>query len=269
MSFESINLGPISISLYSICILVGIIFATIIICKEAKKCNIPTYFMTNLIFWVIIFGILGARTYYVIFNLDYYMDDPIEIIKIWNGGLAIHGGMIAGFLTVFIYCKKYKIKLLKMLDILLPGVIIAQAIGRWGNFFNGEAHGGFVSRSFLENLHLPDFIIEGMYIDGDYCHPTFLYESFFCLIGFILLIGVRNTKGTKTGNISGFYFIWYGIVRFFVESLRTDSLMLGDIKVAQLVSILMVIGGIVLFTLTKIKGNNYDEDKISEKDIKI
>lgn len=269
MSKIAISMGPITITWYSICILLGIILAGIIINKEAKRSNIPATFITNLIFWCVVFGIIGARIYYVLFNLDYYSSYPIEIIKIWNGGLAIHGGMIAGLITLIIYCKKYKVNGLKMLDIAAPGLILAQAIGRWGNFFNAEAHGGVVSKAFLEGLHLPKFIIEGMHIGGNYYHPTFLYESIFCLIGFFVLVGIRSLKNTKLGNTTAVYLIWYGVVRFFIESLRTDSLMLGNIKIAQLISILMIIIGIVMFIITKKKCKNYDLEVAGEDEIKI
>lgn len=257
MKQVAFSIGPFSITWYSICILIGIIVATFIIEKEAKKYNISKSFVMNLIFWCIIYGILGARLYYVIFNLDYYSLYPLEIIKIWNGGLAIHGGIIAGVITLIIYCKKYNIEILKMSDISVVGLIIAQSIGRWGNFFNMEAHGGVVTKTFLENLHIPKFIIEGMYINNRYYHPTFLYESIFCLIGFIILILIRKYKKIKTGNITSLYLIWYGIIRFFIESLRTDSLMIGSLKMAQVISIIMIIIGIVMFILTTIKGSYY------------
>lgn len=268
MSKIAINIGPVSITWYSICILTGIILAGIVINKEAKKNNISSAFVTNLVFWCVVFGILGARIYYVLFNLDYYSAAPIEIIKVWNGGLAIHGGIITGVITLIIYCKKYGVNVLKMIDIAAPGLILAQAIGRWGNFFNAEAHGGAVSRAFLEGLHLPEFIINGMHINGNYYHPTFLYESILCLIGFFVLIGVRSLKNTKLGATTSIYLIWYGLVRFFVESLRTDSLMLGNIKMAQLISVCMVILGIIMFIITKIKCNNYNEEKAAKNEIK-
>lgn len=260
MNNIAISIGAISISWYSICILLGIIFAGVIINKEAKKHNISLSFVSNLIFWCVIYGIVGARIYYVLFNLDYYSAYPMEIIKVWNGGLAIHGGIIAGLITIIMYCKKYNVNILKMMDIAAPGVIIAQTFGRWGNFFNGEAHGSVVTRNFLESLYLPDFIIDGMYINGNYYHPTFLYESLLCLLGFVIFILVRKTKNIKTGNIASLYFIWYGLIRFFIESLRTDSLMLGDIKAAQLVSILMIIIGIVMFIFTKLKSPLYKQE---------
>ena len=155
-----------------------------------------------------------------------------------------------------------------MLDIVAPALLLAQAIGRWGNFFNSEAHGGIVSRSFLEGLHLPEFIIDGMHIGSHYYHPTFLYESVFCLIGFFVLVGFRSIKSTKLGNTTALYLIWYGVLRFFIESLRTDSLMLGSLKTAQIVSVIMVITGVVMFIITKIKGKAYDDVGAKENEIK-
>lgn len=268
MNKIALSLGPLTITWYSICILLGIILAGIIINREAKKYNIPTSFITNLVFWCVVFGLLGARIYYVLFNLDYYASSPIEIIKIWNGGLAIHGGIIAGLITLVVYCKKYQVNILKMLDIAVPALLLAQGIGRWGNFFNGEAHGGIVTRSFLEGLHLPEFIIDGMHIGGHYYHPTFLYESVFCIIGFFVLFGFRSLKKAKLGNTTALYLIWYGVLRFFVESLRTDSLMLGSLKMAQVISIIMVVVGIVMFIITKIKCKPYDDVGAKENEIK-
>lgn len=257
MNPVALKLGNLTVTWYAIFILSGIIVAYILINKESKKYDISSSFVSNLIFWCVIFGIIGARIYYVLFNLDYYMQDPIEIIKIWNGGLAIHGGIIAGIITLVVYCKKYKINILKMTDIACVGVIIAQAIGRWGNFFNGEAHGGIVSRTFLENLHLPNFIIEGMHIGKYYYAPTYLYESVLNVIGFILLIIIRKFKKIKLGNITALYLIWYGIVRFIIESMRTDSLLLGNMKIAQLISIIMIIIGIIMLIVTSIKCDRY------------
>lgn len=268
MKSVAFSLGPFSVTWYSICILSGVLLASLVIINEAKKYNIPKSFSVNLIFWCVIFGILGARVYYVLFNLDYYSLAPLEIVKIWNGGLAIHGGIIAGLITLIVYCKKYGVNVLKMTDIAVPGLILAQALGRWGNFFNSEAHGGIVSKAFLEGLHLPKFIIKGMHIGGHYYHPTFLYESIFCLIGFFVLIGVRSIKKTKLGNTTALYLVWYGIIRFFIESLRTDSLMLGSIKMAQLISLIMIVIGIIMFIITTIKCKNYDDEKAGENEIK-
>ena len=265
MSKIALSFGPISITWYSVFILLGVIVAGIIINNEAKKFNITSSFITNLIFWVVIFGIVGARIYYVLFNLDYYSVSPIEVIKVWNGGLAIHGGIIAGLITIIWYCKKNEVNILRILDISAPGVLIAQVIGRWGNFFNQEAHGGIVTKAFLEKLHLPSFIIKGMHINGNYYHPTFLYESIFCTLGFIIILILRRRKWIKQGNVFSVYLIWYGILRFFIESLRTDSLMLGTIKMAQVISIFMVITGIIMFIITQIKCEKYNNIKNTKK----
>ncbi len=246
MSKIAFHIGPITIYWYSIMIVLGILVALFLIFKEAKRHEISIEFLTNLAFYVLLFGIIGARLYYVVFNLDYYIEKPLEIIQVWNGGLAIHGGIIAGAITLIVYCRKWKVSVIKMFDISMVGLIAGQAIGRWGNFFNQEAHGGVVSRTFLQKIHLPKFIIEGMNIDGIYYHPTFLYESIWCLIGLIIMLIFRRRDYNKTGEITGFYLVWYSMGRLFIEQLRTDSLMLGNIKVAQLVSIVLIVVGLIL-----------------------
>lgn len=242
------DLGIFQIKWYSFLIFIGVITASFLIIKEAKSKKIDTDTIIDILFYGIIIGILGARIYYVLFNLNYYLSNPVEIIQIWNGGLAIHGGIIAGLIFLIIYSKKKKLNLLLLLDIAVVGLIIAQTIGRWGNFFNGEAYGRVVSLNFLKSLHLPKFIIDGMYIGGEYREPTFLYESIFSMICFVVLLIVRRLKNIKTGQICGIYFIWYGIERFIIETFRSDSLMLGPLKIAQIVSILSLILGIYLFT---------------------
>ena len=189
------------------------------------------------------------------------INNPNEIFSIWNGGLAIHGGIIAVFITVLYYCKKKDYNLLLVLDFIVVGLIIAQAIGRWGNFFNGEAHGPITTLSYLKSLYLPNFIIKGMHIDGNYYIPTFLYESLWCLLGFIIMYLIRNKKFVKVGFLTGFYFIWYGIERFYVESLRTDSLMLFNFKIAQLVSLAMIVIGFIIFIYSFKNSNIYREEK--------
>lgn len=241
-----IELGPVSIYWYSVIILIAVLLGSAIFFKEAKKKGYDEEFLTDLIFYTIIFGILGARIYYVVFNLSYYLKNPFEIIAIWNGGLAIHGGIIAGIIWIIYYTKKHNKNFLKITDMVAPGLILAQAIGRWGNFFNSEAHGPAVAKETLENMQIPDFVIEGMKINDNYYHPTFLYESVWNVLGFILIIILRKKLKLRTGVITGIYFVWYSVCRFFIESLRTDSLMLGPIKVAQLVSIILFLLGILL-----------------------
>ena len=169
------------------------------------------------------------------------------MLFIWEGGLAIYGGVIAGFLTIYYLAKKKDIPLLLLTDIIAPNLMLAQAIGRWGNFINQEAHGAEVSRQFLENLLLPEFIIEGMYINGAYYHPTFLYESVWNIIGLVLLLVLRNREHLLVrGESTTGYLIWYGIGRFLIEGMRTDSLYMGSFRVSQIVSIVIILLGIGL-----------------------
>lgn len=239
-----LKIGGITIYWYSLLILIAVLVAIYIALKESKKHNMYD-FINDLITYVIVSGILGARLYYVIFNFKVYKNNLIDIFKIWEGGLAIYGGVIAGFLAVVYLAKKRNKKIINTTDIIVPGLILAQAIGRWGNFFNQEAYGREVPIEFLQNLHLPTFIIEGMNINGSYYHPTFLYESIWCIVGFIILIALRKITKRKTGIMTFTYFIWYGIGRFLIEGLRTDSLYIGIFRVSQIVSILLVIVGII------------------------
>ena len=242
-----VTIGGFEIRWYSVLILVGVILAYILIMSESRRYQIKKEFVFNMMFWALIFGIIGARLYYVLFNWDYYGSNIKEIFMIWHGGLAIHGGMILGLITVVIYCKKYKVNLKKMLDIIVPGLILAQAIGRWGNFFNQEAYGSPVEYEFLVNMKIiPQFIIDNMYINGQYYLPMFYFESIACFIGFIIMLIMRRRKYTKNGQIAGFYLFWYGLIRFVIEIFRTDSLMLFNIKIAQAVSIIMIIVGLYI-----------------------
>ena len=243
-----------SIKWYSLLILIAVVLGYLIINNEAKRFNIRNDFMFNILFWVIIFGIIGARLYYVLFNLDYYKDNISEIFKIWNGGLAIHGGIITGFIVMLFYSKKYKVSLLRLLDIFAPALLLAQAIGRWGNFFNKEAYGSVVSYQTLIDLKIiPSYIIDNMYINGTYHLPMFYFESLWCIVGFIIILFVRRIKYVKCGNITSFYLIWYGIGRLIVESFRTDSLMLGNIKIARLVSALFKVTGLIIIFIKSAK----------------
>ena len=258
-----ITIGDFNIEWYSVLIVVGAILALIMIIKEAKRYGYPSDFVFNVCFWSIIVGIIGARLYYVVFNLDLYTNFW-DILKIWEGGLAIHGGIIFGAITCYLYCKKYHVRTVRMLDFIAPALLLAQAIGRWGNFFNGEAHGAVTSLESLQNLHIPEFIIDGMYIGGAHYQPTFLYESLWCLLGVIILLIVRRLKVTKVGQPTALYLMWYGLGRFFIETMRTDSLMLGGFKVAQIVSVIMILIGLIVIMITGRKGRYedlYDQDE--------
>lgn len=253
-----VTIGNIDIRWYSVLILVGALLAITLAIKEARRFHLGDDFMFNLSFWGVIFGILGARIYYVVFNWEMYKNNPIDILKIWNGGLAIHGGIFAAIITIYIYCKKHNKDLLRVLDVLSASVLLAQAIGRWGNFFNQEAHGIATSLITLKRMLIPDFIINGMEIGGIYYHPTFLYESIWCIIGFIIIMIIRRLKYTKIGQQACIYFMWYSAGRFFIESLRTDSLMLGGFKVAQIVSVILFLIFLAILMVISRKGKFED-----------
>ncbi|EJJ3693848.1 TPA: prolipoprotein diacylglyceryl transferase [Staphylococcus aureus] len=248
------NLGPLSVRWYGIIIAVGILLGYFVAQRALVKAGLHKDTLVDIIFYSALFGFIAARIYFVIFQWPYYAENPGEIIKIWHGGIAIHGGLIGGFIAGVIVCKVKNLNPFQIGDIVVPSIILAQGIGRWGNFMNHEAHGGPVSRAFLEQLHLPNFIIENMYINGQYYHPTFLYESIWDVAGFIILVNIR--KHLKLGETFFLYLTWYSIGRFFIEGLRTDSLMLtSNIRVAQLVSILLILISISLIVYRRIKYN--------------
>lgn len=246
------QLGPIAVRWYGIIIACGILLGYFIAQRTLQRVGFDKEVLVDILFWSAIIGFIVARIYFVIFQFPYYAQHPAEIPKIWHGGIAIHGGIIGGFITGIFICKRKNINPFQMGDIAAPSMILAQGIGRWGNFMNHEAHGGPVSRSFLEHLHIPDFIIDNMYINGVYYHPTFLYESIWDVLGFIILLSLR--KHLRIGDTFALYLIWYSIGRFFVEGLRTDSLMLtSHIRIAQLMSIVLVIVGIVIIIIRHVK----------------
>ena len=252
---------------YSVLILIAVIISYFLISSESKRFQIRREFLFNMMFWTIIWGIIGARLYYVIFNFDYYSQNLIEIVQVWNGGLAIHGGLLLGFIVVLIYCHKYKVNTKKILDICAPAVLLAQAIGRWGNFFNHEAFGTAIEYSKLIKIRIiPQFVIDNMFIDGAYHLPMFYFESLLCILGFIIILCIRRIKYIHNGQIFAFYLVWYGFIRYFIEMFRTDSLMLGTIKVAQVISVVMVLIGLYIIIIQSRKPklddlyNKRDED---------
>lgn len=257
------TIGNFGIRWYSVLILVAIIVGIKLAQMEAKKFNIPGDFIFNMAFWTVIFGLIGARAYYVIFNFSSYRNDPASIFRVWEGGLAIHGGLLAGFITIVLYCKKYNARLIKITDIIAVSLLLSQAIGRWGNFFNGEAHGAATNLATLQGIKIiPQFVIDGMQIGGIYYQPTFYYESLWCLVGFVVLLIVRRVKYIKTGQPTAIYLMWYGAGRFFIEMSRTDSLMFGGFKVAQIVSVGLFVFGLFMFMILSRKG--HFEDLYSE-----
>lgn len=241
----------IDIRWYGILIASAMLIGTLLAMKEAKRIGYKSDLIIDLVLWTIPAALIGARLYYVFFTWDYFSQHLSEILNFRQGGLAIHGGIIGAFLGGYIFIRKHKLNFFKMADIAVPSLVLGQAIGRWGNFFNQEAHGGPVSDSFI--AHFPAFIRDQMYISGQYYHPTFLYESIWCLIIFIFLSFYKRHKQTD-GELLTLYLFLYSLERYIVEGLRTDSLMFGTFRVAQLVSLAFALIGLLGFwALRKIK----------------
>lgn len=259
-----IEIGPLNIRWYAILILTGALIAYYLGQYRFKQLGYDHEILSDYFFGLLFSGIIGARIWYVIFMWnDIYVDDPMEIFAIWHGGLAIQGGLFLGLLFSYFFFKKRSIPFLIAGDSIMPGVLVAQAFGRWGNFFNHEAFGGECSLSYLKSLHLPSFIINNMYIDGAYHHPTFLYESLGNLVAFFIIILILRRLQKHQGIQFFSYFLFYGVVRFFVEGMRTDSLMLGSLRIAQVISIIFIIVGIIGIIYVHLKGDVYESQKKS------
>lgn len=229
---------------YGVLISTGVLLGVVFALRECKRIGFKEDNLLDFLLYAIPAAIIGARTYYVIFSWDYYSKNPDQIINIRNGGLAIHGALIAGVIVGVLFCKKRKIKVLELLDIVMPSVALGQAIGRWGNFINQEAHGG------------PTDLPWGIIVNGQKVHPTFLYESIIDLCIFLFLMWFRKNKKTTDGQVLGLYLILYSAGRFFVEGLRTDSLMFLGMRVAQLISLGSILLGVLLLAYLKKKNNS-------------
>ncbi|MGD9677640.1 MAG: prolipoprotein diacylglyceryl transferase [Vulcanibacillus sp.] len=263
------QIGSYPVYWYGVILGTATLVAAIFTYFECRRINYDFNLFLDLLIYAIPMAIIGARGYYVIFNWDYYSANPGEIIKTWHGGLAIHGVLLGSIITAIIFAKIKKVSFMQLADIAGPSILLGQIIGRWGNFINQEAHGGPVSLDYLQSINLPQFIINQMYIDGTYYHPTFLYESSWNIVGIIFLIWLRLRNPIR-GVIFASYLTWYSIGRFFIEGLRTDSLAFdgpnwlasfmellwlpmkiffepgamayGNVRTAQLMSVLLVIG---------------------------
>lgn len=288
------SIGKIDIAWYAIIILAGAIIGTLYgYYRYGKPLGLTSdTVFTGLVLGLLI-GVIGARLYYVIFTAstgEIKYHNFIDIINPRHGGLAIHGGIIAASIFLVIYCKLKHIKLLPLLEIAMPLILFAQVVGRWGNFMNQEAFGGLVKvagldealksgsplsdeilqaqRTALSHLLVPSFVINRMYITSSsasgficagYYYPTFYFESLANLIGIIIYMIVRKYwRKIIIGDGVSFYLIWYGIVRFLIETMRTDPLMIGStgIKMAELISVIMIIAGIAFIIIRRIKKNN-------------
>ncbi|NME84072.1 prolipoprotein diacylglyceryl transferase [Clostridium sp. SM-530-WT-3G] len=255
------NIGDFSIRWYGILIGLGALVGMLLAYYNAKKLKLDFDIILDGFLIAFPCAIIGARAYYVFFEFDNFRNNILSIFNLRTGGLAIHGGLIGAFISTMIYCKVKNIKMIKYLDIAAPSIILAQAIGRWGNFMNGEAHGDKVTYEFISKF--PEFIQKGMYIDGYYYNPTFFYESLWNLFVFILLMVILYKKRkNEDGLVISSYLILYSLGRFFIEQLRTDSLMIVNIRVAQFMSIMGILIGIVCIVYIKLHKNKNVESVV-------
>lgn len=257
------TLGNTGIRLYAICILIGILIAYLQGVKEGRKLGIKTSFISYGVLIIVPISIVGARLWYVLFNLDSFSSFG-EVLGFENGkfvglqGLAIQGGVIAALISIFVYCHVSHVSIYKVLDIVAPGFLIGQICGRYGNFFNRELYGPVVGNEDVFLYLIPHLITDNMYISGAYRHPVFLYESCLNLIGLIIILVLRKkSKKIYSGDFMGFYLIWYGCVRIFTESLRMKSgvdepLMIGNVSVSILMSVLGIMLGITYLVLKRV-----------------
>ncbi|QDI90018.1 prolipoprotein diacylglyceryl transferase [Salicibibacter halophilus] len=251
----AIELGPIQIYWYGLIIVASALIGLYLAVRESIRRGLPKDTFVDLLLIGFPVSVLFARAYYVFFNWEQYTENFFRVFAVWEGGLAMHGVLIGAVLTLVVFAYVRKHSFWQLADIMAPSLILAQAIGRWGNFINQEAHGGPVSRVFLEGLYVPDFIINQMYINGSYYHPTFLYESLWNFTGFIGLMLLRRVN-LRRGELFLTYLLYYSIGRFFIEGLRTDSLMLTEhIRMAQVASLFLTLFAVGVMMYRRKKGH--------------
>ncbi len=240
-----LRLGPIEIAWYAVFIMTGAYIAYLVSAKSLKKAGYFKDDIEDLFMGALISGFAGARLWYVLFyNFSEYLKDPIQILMVKDGGLAIQGGLFAGVAFGYWFAKRKNLNFWHIADMIVPNILIAQSIGRWGNFMNQEAYGGVVSESFFR--FFPGWFKDIMFINGSYRMPTFFFESVANIVGWVLIyFVVRKMKHRKRGDLVFAYLMWYGLTRFFIEGLRTDSLMFMDFRIAQLISVGFLILGIM------------------------
>ncbi|AOZ92742.1 prolipoprotein diacylglyceryl transferase [Paenibacillus crassostreae] len=219
------SIGSLQVHWYGLILGLGALAGIMLAMREGRRFGISSEFFMDLLLIGVPSALVGARIYYVAFTWEDYKDNLWDVFKIWNGGIAIYGALIGAIIFAFFYTRHHGYKFWRIVDICAPGLLIGQIIGRWGNFINQEAYGGPVEQSFLKDtLHLPDFIVNQMNVQGIFHHPTFLYESVWNIVGLVILLVLRRQKFLRAAELFLSYFIWYAIGRFFIEGLRTDSL---------------------------------------------
>ena len=241
------EIGPIIIRWYGLLIASAVLIGVFLAEYLAKRRNVKPYLLGDLAIWLIIAAIPCARIYYVLFQWQEYAERPGDIVAIWKGGIAIHGAIIGGILAALIFARLNKVSFWQLADLVAPSLILGQAIGRWGNFFNSEAFGRPTDLPW--KLYIPPSNRPLEYINYEYFHPTFLYESLWNLMVFALLLwlffwGLKNQERLKVGTLALVYAIAYSSGRIWIEGLRTDSLMLGPLRIAQIVSLVAITLGL-------------------------
>lgn len=241
-----VEIGPFSIQWYAVLIMSGAYLAYYVSKRNLVKVGYKVEDIEDMFMGALVFGFIGARIWYVLFSSDLmgYLSNPISIIKIWEGGLAIQGGLIGGAVFGYIFAKKRRLNFIQWADLIVPNILIAQAIGRWGNFMNQEAYGNIVSPEYYAKF--PEFIRTMMFIDGSYRQPTFLFESVANIVGWVLIVLVlKRFSKIKRGDLTFSYLMWYGVTRFFIEGFRDDSLWIGPLRIAQVISLIFVVIGLI------------------------
>ena len=264
---QGFDLGPLYINIYGILIALGLMMAVVYACRRCAQFGLKEDDILDGVLWVTPLAIVCARLYYVAFEWEHYASDPISILYIWEGGLAIYGGVIGALAGVALLCKVKKIKLPALLDLVALGFLIGQAIGRWGNFFNREAYGSTATHFLRMGLESFDQTV--------YVHPTFLYESLWNAAGFLLLHKLSK-KRQYDGQIALGYAAWYGLGRAFIEGLRSDSLYWGPFRVSQLLAALSCVAAVIVLLLQHFKEhdpkdllvNKVQEEKTEETEEK-
>ena len=237
---RSLSLGPLNIYLYGVAIALGLILAVVYVCRRSKEfVGLSDDDILDGVLWITPFAIVCARLYYVAFSWESYRDNPISILYIWEGGIAIYGSVLGAIAGMAVYCKIKKVRLTALLDLVLMAFLIGQILGRWGNFFNREAFGAATDSFFRMGL------FNTKTNAWEYYHPTFLYESVWNLIGFVLLSTLASRR-KYDGQIALGYAAWYGLGRAFIEGLRVDSLYWGPFRVSQVLAALTCLSAVAI-----------------------
>ena len=249
---RSVSLGPLTIHLYGVAIALGLLLAGVYCCKRSRRAGLTEDDILDGILWITPFSVICARIYYCAFSWSEYADNPISVLYIWNGGIAIYGAVLGAFLGVAVYCRIKKCSLPALLDLVVLGFLIGQCIGRWGNFFNREAFGAATdafSRMGLYNT------VTGQW---EYYHPTFLYESLWNFCGFLLL-HLLAPKRRYDGQLALGYVAWYGLGRAMIEGLRVDSLYWGAFRVSQLLAGFSCVAAVTALVILRFRPHDRED----------